>query len=152
MDDALVRDTYWSHAIEDWKTKKLQCLRCGSYFYESDNIGSLSCWQHPHYPTPLVGEAWPCCGMLCKDSKTGLNPGCIRADHTTLLVPFEEYHNVPIPSVIVRTMLRRKFKSKVIVKPDSLSNTEEYSNAEERAEADSYVTVRRYDITAQKNK
>lgn len=144
MEEDEIRDSYWTQTIEDWKSIKLTCSRCGTGFYEAINIGSLSCWQHPHYPAPGPGGIWQCCGMLCKEGRTGTNPGCVRADHTTLIVPFDEMHNVPIPKVIASGLLRRKFMSSVIVHPDSISNTEEYSNEEERAEADSYITVRRY--------
>lgn len=144
MEEDAIRDSYWTPTVEDWKTNRLECRRCGIHFYEAENIGSLSCWQHPHYPSPNPGDRWPCCGMICKEGRTATNPGCVRADHTTLLVPFDEMHNIPIPNVIASRLLRRKFMSSVIVRPDSLSNTEEYSNAEERAEADGYITVRRY--------
>lgn len=151
MEASVIEDSYWTPQIEKWKTVKLECARCGLSFYEINNIGSLACWQHPYYPAPNVGELWPCCGMNAIAGKTGRRTGCVRADHTTLHVPFDETHNVPIPKVIADRVLKRRFDKRVIVRPDSLSNTEEYASADERIEADSYVTIRRYDLSSTKN-
>lgn len=142
-----IRDSYWTEEIKSWQTKQLTCVRCGLFFTEANNIGSLACWQHPYFPPASPGEYWPCCGRKCIRGKTAAQTGCVRADHTTLLVPFDEKHNIPIPKVFVETVLKRKFSPNVIVKPDSLANTEEYDNQEERDEADSYITVRRYELS-----
>lgn len=143
----LIRDSYWSDQIDKWKTTKLTCVRCGNFFNEASNIGSWLCWQHPYYPAPGQGGTWPCCGILDIGGKTGRRCGCVKADHTTLEIPFDESHNVPIPKVLVATILNRKFDKKVTVDPDSISNTEHYASMEERLEADSYVTIRRYDLS-----
>lgn len=124
-----VGDAYWNNLLVKWKTVKLQCVNCGQPFTEYNNIGKLKCTQHPVIDRPPPGEPWPCCGAKSKIAITGTNKGCVRCDHSTKYIPYDEAWNTPIPLIIFK-QLGIPNNSPCIV------NVDNYTNC---------VTVRRYD-------
>lgn len=152
-EEDLIADSYWNQTIREWKTEKRRCARCKVDYFEVDNIGRWKCWQHPCPTLPMETTRWPCCNRLMKRGLTAEPQGCVRADHTVLLVPYDEENNIPIPKVIFEKVWKqRMFQSDSVVDPDSADNQEIYRTEEERAEADNYVTLRRYDLAATKTK
>ena len=143
----IIGDSYWSNQFTKWTTSKYKCVRCGNFFHEVDNIGRWQCWQHPVIVIPVVGEVWPCCGKKFMTAKTATNKGCVRADHSTHMLPYDEQWNTPIPSVIFE-QLGLKNNAPCIIKRDDPNNPEKYRSKAEYDEAINYKTIRRYDLNA----
>lgn len=117
-------DPEWEAILSYWKREQLTCFRCKYYFYEIDNLGAWKCAQHA-VVQPGRGGIWSCC------NKGSLERGCVRADHTTLVIPFDENHDIKIPSLL-----------KDVVEIYNKSKVEETSD---EMEFQSTITVRRFD-------
>jgi len=93
------------------------------------------------FPPPR-GQKWGCCGRI----STGKHDlGCIPSDHSTLLVPFNNHHDIPIPRQIYNHM-SLDLVPESIIGARSMTNTEKYSSKEEMEEdEENYLIIRRYD-------
>jgi len=127
----------WRDLLSNWQNVKAKCLKCGYHYYEVNNIGKWECRQHvldfnTFEPGRFHPQAtWDCCGQKHKN-------GCVRSDHTVLLIPYTENHDLYIPNELVNLLV--SFKESV-VDPNSVRQL--HYNRKSRKE-DDYI-VRRYD-------
>ena len=94
MDISLPRD--WVITIKKWNESKLKCVRCGTSYKLSDNMGKWNCYQHidlaRNRPTSS-GEKWSCCGIIYSETQRITTCGCIPCDHSAenyTLDPFSD--------------------------------------------------------------
>lgn len=74
-----------------WHTKKLRCLRCSQFYFESENIGQWKCKQHVRvFNRDVAGQhhpvgVWECCGRspIWRHDEDWPNHanGCVECDH-----------------------------------------------------------------------
>ena len=136
-------DPEWNRILERWMRTKLRCARCGVDFFEIKNLGRWQCFQHASFVVDHGTGKWPCCGRVRRNSHMLHSVGCVRADHTTLPIPFNEGHDMPLPKAAVRLIQPHK---EAIV-PLSESCPEESASTDPE---DYYATVvvRRFDACA----
>jgi hypothetical protein len=134
----------WKDLLSNWQKNEQKCLKCGSRYYEFDNIGKWACNQHVlDYNSYEAGRfhpknSWDCCGERYKGGISLIGNGCVRSDHTVLLIPYTEHHDLYIPNSLVDLLV--SFNN-CIVDQDSVRQL--HYNRKGRKE-DDYV-VRRYD-------
>lgn len=135
----LLIDPEWEEVIHNWNQKKLTCTRCGHLFYEIDNIGHWKCSQHVResiYFRARNGYSWPCCGKRAKVINTPAYNGCVKADHTTLSINFDEYHDIPIP---------RKLEDYIVLKRQSVVIEDETEDLADDNDLFERFIIRRFD-------
>ena len=129
---SFIADREWIEEINRWKSKELTCYKCGTFFYEIDNIGQWKCRQHASI-TPQNGE-WSCCKKILGTGHVS-SDGCVPSDHTTLLIPYTEIHNLPIPISLVQQL--NILEKSVVLHQDPTNTDGDYGFNQ--------VVVRRYD-------
>jgi hypothetical protein len=94
-------DKDWEDIINIWTKQKLKCSQCGNFFYEINNLGAWECSQHAVEKPHNYNIKWPCCNKIQRRVPGMASRGCVRADHTTKTVPFEEHHDISFPLPLV---------------------------------------------------
>jgi len=94
---ALPRD--WRKILEQWHKSERVCIRCGTKYKLSNNLGNWNCFQHITIgERPSPSERWPCCGMYVSETKRITTCGCIPCDHSAedkILDPADTAELVP---------------------------------------------------------
>lgn len=125
-------DKRWDEVIKRWKREKLKCERCGEYFFEITNIGSWKCSQHALDRPPNSRLRWLCCKARNRGVAGMASKGCVRADHTTLSIQFNEDHDLQIPLPLMDCI---GVHSQSIIE-DNIDSTDSTRNI---------ITIRRFD-------
>lgn len=139
-----ILDDKWKRILKDWMQRTRVCLKCRDEYKEIDNLGKWACKQHTGpWNDNEAGEhygknVYDCCGNKRRVGAKGDPSGCVRADHTELASPYTEYHDVPLPTALVNS---------IVLYQESLVNSNDprevnHLKADDSSEA--YV-IRRFD-------
>ncbi len=137
----LLLDEDWNNIIHKWNQEELKCTRCKMLFKEIENIGLWKCSQHAsEYLSGRTSQKqyWSCCNRIYLGNNSLKNIGCIKADHTTLKIPFNEDHDMPIPIALSEFM---NLNGKSVV----FKEFEDISSIQGKEELYDTIQIRRFD-------
>lgn len=137
----------WNEKIEQWFNMYKICARCSKIYYEINNIGTRNCRQHAGY-YQYHTQTWSCCGSNIPERLYG----CIKSDHTILLVEYTEKDTLKIPRSVTRALgiPEESFESNpgIISELNGISMYTEEGTCELKGVMEEYAHIPRYDIIA----